>query len=69
MGRRAERRAAQEAELAAQVRMSHERPNEPPDQVPADAQCPGALGQRCDFTMRGIDGRMRCWTCARRKPA
>jgi hypothetical protein len=68
MGKRADRRQAQEAEYAAQVAMSEARPNEPDAILEAADACPARLG-RHNYTMRGPDGLLRCWYCSRRRPA
>jgi len=68
MSRAADRRRQQEADYADDVRASHERPNRPAPPIRDAERCPGALGRRCDYTMKGRDGVYRCWTCARRKP-
>jgi hypothetical protein len=67
MGKRADRRRAQEAEQLAQEQMAAARPNEPPPLTPNAASCPARFGP-CDYTMKGRDGIRRCWYCARRKP-
>lgn len=67
MGKRADRRAWQEAEALAQEVLAAARPNEPVTPIPDAEKCPASFG-RCDFTMKGRDGIRRCWYCARRKP-
>jgi len=67
MGKRDERRRRQEAELQAQIEMANARPNEPPPPIaPTADRC--AVNGVHDYTMKGNDGRRRCWYCARVKP-
>jgi len=67
VGKRADRRQAQDAESRAQEQLAALRPNEPIPPIPDAEKCPASWG-RCDFTMKGRDGIRRCWYCARRKP-
>ena len=59
----AERRARQ-AEMEAEfLADQNERPNITPK---SDRKCcPSNLGRAHDFTMKGVDGKRRCWFCAK----
>ena len=46
---------------------AREQPNEPP--IPMTERCPARTGAPHNISMRGIDGRYRCWYCAKTRAA
>lgn len=62
----AERRARQ-VEIAAEFEHDmNERPNIPP--TVRVKCCPANLGFDHDYSMKGVDGKKRCWFCCALKP-
>lgn len=66
---RRQRQADIQAEFAEDMA---QRPAFPPTPVPADtdpAYCSANMrGHRHDFSMKGNDGKRRCWHCCAKKP-
>jgi hypothetical protein len=68
MGRRDDRRRAQELMEREWQQQQQARPNEAPRRHRAAEYCGAALGKLHDYTMRGPDGLLRCWYCCQRPP-
>jgi hypothetical protein len=63
----ADRRARQAETEAEFIADQNARPNLPP--TPVEKCCPANLGKAHDYTMKGVDGKRRCWFCCALPPA
>ena len=67
MGRQDRERQQQQME-ADWRQQQRERQEVAPKKIPLQDQCPARFGGAHDYSMKGTDGKRRCWYCVKERP-